>query len=163
MEAFHVLGHVGKDVGPHEHTFGRVADEIVRPVGLGDGAVAPKLSCAASLGHLDAGEEVVGVFFGEHWSVKDVVVNQRVANSSLLHLGHELAHEFVVDVLVQNEVAQARAALSGRAKRSPVSTSNGVVDVSGWHDHKRIFATQFQRAGHEVAAAHFADHFPNTR
>jgi len=89
-------------------------------------------------------------------------VNQRVPDVCGFDLGHEFLHEFVVDRFVNDEVAEACAALAGCSEGAPVGAGDSVVNIGGRHDHKRVFASEFKRAGHEVSAAGLADHFPDS-
>ena len=76
VEAVHVFGDVHKDVGPHEDAFGSVSHEVLRSAVRRDGSLAPELRGAAGLGHLNAGEEILGVFLGKHGAVEYVLVDQ---------------------------------------------------------------------------------------
>ena len=105
VEAMHVLGHIGIDVWPHVYPSPASPRKFVGLFSFSNQPLLPRVLLPRQIHtSLDPTEEIFGVFLREHRPIQNVIVPKRISNPGLLDLGHELVHELIIDIFVDDQV-----------------------------------------------------------
>ena len=76
VEASHIFCHAGENVRPHVDALLCSAEEVGWFVVACDSALAMNQICTRLLAHLNASEEIFCVLLGQHWPVKDAIMDK---------------------------------------------------------------------------------------
>src|SRR5690606_16618535 len=101
-------------------------------------------------------EPALGEALVDERSVVDALV-EGVADDEQLGAAQELFAHLGHDPPVDDDVACARAALSGGAEGGPQRALDGQLEIGVGQDHQGVFATELERRNLQIASAYLTD------
>ena len=127
---------VNKDRWLHKVALGVIARHIT---------LASEYACCFGLADLDVRQHLVELTLIDHRTNLCCCICQSVTKHDVRCLTLEFFHESVVNILVQDQAARGRAALSGCSERAPQHARKREVHIGIRHHDLCILATHFKR------------------